>query len=261
MNAGLGEHVNPWNLESAIIPVTGAASGIGLAICKRLRAEGARPLLLDINAAQLDSALQEVYGEREASRFGYVVDVRDSKAVDACFEQLRRDHGPATHAVANAGVSGAGNILDLPDEVWQRAIDVNLNGVLYTCRAAARQMAEQRRGVIVTTASIAGILVKQDRVAYSASKAAVIHLTRALALDLGSFGIRVNSVAPGVVDTPMQKDKPSATVTALAERSALKRLAAPDEIANVVLFLLSHLASYITGHTIVADGGLTIRYS
>jgi 3-oxoacyl-[acyl-carrier protein] reductase len=253
--------MNPWKLESAIIPVTGAASGIGLAICKRLRAEGALPLLLDVNAAQLDLALRDVYADSEASRFGYVVDVRDPHAVDGCFDQLRRDHGPATHAVANAGVSGPGNVLELSNEAWQRVIDINLNGALYTCRAAARQMAEQRRGAIVTTASIAGFLVKENRVAYTVSKAGVVQMTRALAVDLGALGIRVNGVAPGVIDTPMQTVKASPAVAALADRSALKRLGTPDEIANVVLFLLSDLASYVSGHTIVADGGLSIRYS
>lgn len=253
--------MSPWNLESAIVPVTGAASGIGLAMCKRLRSEGARPLLLDIDGAQLERAVREVYGDTQTSPVGYVVDVRDPGAVDACFEQLRRDHGPATHAIANAGISGPANILDLSNELWQRVIGVNLNGALYTCRAAARQMAEQRRGAIVTTASIAGIRVKENRVAYSASKAAVIHMTRALALDLGPYGIRVNGVAPGVVDTPLQQDKPAAELAALGGRSALTRLGTPEEIASVTLFLLSDLASYVTGHTIVVDGGLSIRYS
>jgi 3-oxoacyl-[acyl-carrier protein] reductase len=140
-------------------------------------------------------------------------------------------------------------------------MDVNLNGALYTCRAAARQMAPACRGAIVTMGSISGLRVKESRVAYCASKAAVIHMTRALALDLGSSGIRVNGVAPGIVNTPIQEGNPADAVTALARRSALGRLAAPEEIANVVLFLLSDLASYVTGHTIVADGGLTIRYS
>ena len=253
--------MSPWNLESAVIPVTGGASGIGLALCRRLRAEGAQPLLLDVDSQQLEKALKEVYPDVDASRFGYVIDVRDAKAVAACFDQLRRDHGPATHAVANAGIIGRGHVLELPDETWDQVIDVNLNGAFHTCRAAARQMVEHRRGAIVTMGSISGIRVKESRVAYSASKAAVIHMTRALALDLGTFGIRVNGVAPGVVDTPIQKANPAAAVAALADRSALKRLATPDEIANVVLFLLSELSSYITGHTIVADGGLSNRYT
>ena len=253
--------MNTWNMESAVVPVTGGASGIGLAICKRLRAEGAHPLLLDFDADRLKVALQDVYRGEDSSRFGYQVDVRDSKAVDDCFERLRSEHGPATHAVANAGITGKGHILEITDEAWHRVIDVNLNGVLYTCRAAARQMVENRRGAIVTMASLAGLVVKESRVSYSASKAAVIHMTRALALDLGGYGIRVNGVAPGVTATPLQDANPAEAVNTLVARSALKRIGTAEEIANVVLFLLSDLASYVTAHTVVADGGLSVRYS
>jgi NAD(P)-dependent dehydrogenase (short-subunit alcohol dehydrogenase family) len=207
--------MDPWHLASAVIPVTGGASGIGLAICKRLREAGAQPLLLDVDARQLESALREVYPEGDASRFGYVVDVRDARAVDACFEQVHRDHGPATHAVANAGIVGRGNILELPDEVWHEVMAVNLDGTLYTCRAAARHMIGQGRGAIVLMASIAGLRVKQGRVAYAASKAGIIQMTRGLALEWGPLGIRVNGVAPGIVDTPMQQANPSAAVTAV----------------------------------------------
>lgn len=110
--------MNPWNMESAIVPVTGAASGIGLAICKRLRAEGATPLLLDVDPQKLDAALRTVYAEadgKSASRYGYVVDVRYSKAIDDCFDRIRRDHGRATHAVANAGMSMAAHVLEITD--------------------------------------------------------------------------------------------------------------------------------------------------
>ena len=119
------------------------ASGIGLAICKRLRAEGAIPLLLDFNAQSLASAVREVYPEASAdARYGYLLDVRDSKAVDACFADIRRDHGPVTHAVANAGIAQGASLLDITDEQWQQVMSVNLNGVMYFCRAAARQMSE-----------------------------------------------------------------------------------------------------------------------
>jgi 3-oxoacyl-[acyl-carrier protein] reductase len=253
-------NVDLLNLNSAIVPVTGGASGIGLAICKGLLKHGATPLLLDVNAGQLEKALHEVYGDGDVSRFGYVLDVSDSKAVDACLEKIRVDHGLVTHAVANAGIVNPQPLLEATDELWRSVIDVNLNGVFYFCRAAARQITKNGRGSIVSTASIGGMYAREGRGAYGASKAGIIQLTRTMALELGSSGVRVNGIAPGLVDTPIQK-KNSATVNTTAQRSALKRMGAPEEIANVVLFLLSDMASFVTGHTVVVDGGLSIRYN
>lgn len=250
------------NMEGAVIPVSGGASGIGLAICKRLHSEGATPLVLDFNAQSLATALREIYPEASSpERYGYLLDVSDSKAVDTCFADIRRDHGPVTHAVANAGIAQGGNVLDVTDEQWQRVMGVNLDGVMYFCRAAARQLVEAKRGAMVTTASIAGLMVKKDRIAYTSSKAAIVNMTRSMAADLGAYGIRVNAVAPGVIETPIQKLNPASALQATRERVPLERLGSPDEIAKVVLFLLSDMASYITGQTIVADGGLTIRYA
>lgn len=251
-----------WNFQTALVPVTGAGSGIGLAICRRLRDEGATPLLLDIDAQKLASALDQVYGDRDdRDRYGYVVDVGNSSAVEECFSRIRAEHGVITHAVANAGINISAHVLDITDEQWQRVLNVNLNGVMYVCRAAARQMAEQRVGAIVNIASIAGLMVKPKRVAYTSSKAAVVHLTRALALDMGEYGVRVNAIAPGVVLTPMQQMNNQDAVKAIMQRSALQRFGEMDEVANATLFLLSDLASYVTGHTLTVDGGLTLNYS
>ena len=253
--------MNLLKLESAVVPVTGAASGIGLAICKRLRAIGAIPLLLDIDEHALEPALREVFADTgDASRFGYVLDVRDSKAVDACFAAIQRDHGPVAHAVANAGIVIPGSILEASDEQWHRVMDVNLHGVFYFCRAAARQLTEARRGSIVMMASLAGFRGKEARISYTASKAAVVNMTRTMALDLAPFGVRVNAVAPGYVNTSMQQRKPAAVLQSSIDKVPLGRIADPDEIAKVVMFLLSDMASYVTGETVVTDGGVMAKY-
>ena len=202
-------------LEGAIVPVTGAASGIGLAICRCLRQQGATPLLLDFDEQRLTAATWEVFGAKRAGpALDYLLDVRNPKAVDECLTRIACEHGPVTHAVANAGISHAAHVLELQDDDWRRVIDVNLSGVLYFCRAVARQLVIAKAGSIVTMASIAGMVARKDRVAYASSKAGVINLTRALALDLGEFGVRVNGVAPGIIDTPIQQMSEEALISA-----------------------------------------------
>lgn len=254
--------MSAWNFHTAIVPVTGAASGIGLAISRRLREEGAMPLLLDVDSTRLSEAVRQVYGEdADISRLGYLVDVRSSEAVSNCFDRIYQDHGLINHVVSNAGISAIGHILDVDDEQWQRVIDINLSGAMYTCRAAARQLAKRGGGAIVNIASIAGFSAKRSRIAYASSKAGVINLTRALAMDMGEHGVRVNAVAPGLIETPIQKMNPKEYAMGVSARTALKRMGTTDEIANAVLFLLSDLASYISGHTLVVDGGLTATYA
>jgi 3-oxoacyl-[acyl-carrier protein] reductase len=254
------KNMSTWNLQSAIVPVTGAASGIGLAICERLRAEGATPLLLDIDEGRLRQQAAALFPQaQDPSHYAYRVDVGDSRAVDACLEEIRRRHGPVTHAVAAAGIGGAASTLAVTDEDWHRVMNVNLHGVMYFCRAAGRQLAQARRGAIVNIASIAGLSAKQDRASYVTSKAAVVNLTRALALDLGAFGVRANAIAPGIIDTPMQ-DGNRASLEAARQGIPLKRIGRPEEVAQAVLFLLSEFASYITGETLVVDGGITAKY-
>jgi NAD(P)-dependent dehydrogenase (short-subunit alcohol dehydrogenase family) len=179
--------------------------------------------------------------------------------VDACFDAMEKDHGPLTHAVANAGITMPTNILTVSNEDWQRVLDVNLNGVMYFCRATARMMVKSKPWSLVLLSSIAGMTAKESRVAYSSSKGAIINLTRALSADLVPYGIRVNSVAPGVIETEQQARNPASYSEAQAKRTMMDRMGKPEEVANAIMFLLSDLSSYVAGTTLVVDGGLTAR--
>lgn len=149
------------NLEGAIVPVTGAASGIGLAICRRLRELGAYPILLDLNAGLLEAAARDLYQDEDGSRFAYVVDVCDARAMEQTLRLAAREHGSITHAVASAGIVGREPVIEMSDETWRSVLDVNLNGVFYFCREVGRQRAKQQRGSIVTISSVAGMYVRE----------------------------------------------------------------------------------------------------
>ena len=137
--------------NSAVVPVSGAAAGIGLAICQRLKSAGAVPILLDYHRENLEKASREVYPElTDHAKHAHVLDVRDRSGVDACFDRIGHDHGRIDHAVANAGILLDAGVLEITDEQWLSVIDVNLTGTMYFCRAAARKLVEAGTGSIVT---------------------------------------------------------------------------------------------------------------
>lgn len=254
----------PLDLAGAVIAVTGAASGIGFHISGKIIEAGGTPLMLDIDRNALLRSATGLFGsETEAKPHIATVDVSDFASIEAALARLEATHGPVTHAVANAGINPPAGTLDITDAQWKRVLSVNLDGQFYTCRAVGRRLADRRagKGAMVTVSSLAGFNGKHDRVAYCASKGAIVNMTRAMALDLGKHGIRVNGVAPGIILTAQQARNSSSYRDMQAGRAALGRNGTADEVANVVLFLLSDLASFVTGETIVIDGGLTARYA
>jgi 2-keto-3-deoxy-L-fuconate dehydrogenase len=229
--------------------VTGAGSGIGEAVARGLHAEGAEVVLAD-RAGGPVRALAEELGELAT---GVELDVRDEDAVAA-----------ATHGLdvlANvAGIGSTTNAPETPLAVWEDVFAVNARGTFLCCKHAIPGMVDRGGGAVVNMASIAGLVGLKNRAAYSASKGAVIALTRALAIDHVADGVRVNAVCPGTVDSPWVRrlvDEVGESLDALRARQPMGRLGTPQEIADAVLYLASDQAAFVTGTAFVIDGGLT----
>ena len=239
--------------------VTGAAQGIGRAICERLLEEQAGGVVaLDVNADQLARTAAEIADERFVE---FVGDVSDSETVRRSVEECVRWFGRLDLMAAHTGIAKPRPLLETDDEHWHRHIAINADGVFWCVREAARMMVERNApGAIVCTASINAWHVEETMAAYNATKAAVYAIARSAAIDLGRYGIRVNAVAPGVVDTPIAElvvHNPALAPKYLST-IPLGRFGQPRDIANAVLFLASDEASYITGHMLVLDGGQTL---
>ena len=222
--------------------VTGAGSGIGAAVARRLAREGAEVIVADLSP----EAVAKELGAR-----AIVLDVRDEGQVAPAMADL-------DVLVNAAGIGSTTNAPETPLEVWENVMAVNARGTFLCCKHAIPGMVARGGGSIVNFASIAGLVGLRNRAAYSASKGAVISLTRALAIDHVADGIRVNAVAPGTVDSPWVRrlvEDVGESLDALRARQPMGRLGTPEEIADAVAFLAS--AEFVTGSVLVIDGGLT----
>ena len=246
--------------------VTGAAKGIGLAVALHMARAGARVAMIDRDCGVLDAAAAEVTNAGGAEpALALTADVSSSRDVSAAVQAVIERFGGIDVLVNNAGIHFARAIDDYTDEEWNRIFAVNVNGAFYMIRAAVPAL-RRSRGVIVNVSSMTA-LVGQDRgAAYVSSKGALVSMTKALALELGPDGIRVNCVCPAGVDTPLLHDwaatlpDPEAVLQGQADMHLLKRLATADEIASAIAFLASPASSFVTGTILPVEGGATLGY-
>jgi NAD(P)-dependent dehydrogenase (short-subunit alcohol dehydrogenase family) len=239
---------------SKVALVTGAARGIGLATAKRFLAEGFCVALLDIEGELLRSAVAALTDPDHA--LALHCDVSDANGVAAAIEAIGQRFGRLDALVNNAGIATFAPVMETSDTDWRRIMEVNLTGPFLCTKAAAPLMREHGGGAIVNITSISAVRASTLRSAYGTSKAALAHLTKQLAVELASLGIRVNAVAPGPVETAMAKAVHTPEIRAdYHDAIPLNRYGLEEELAEAIFFLCSDRASYITGQILAVDGG------
>lgn len=245
-----------FDLSGKVAAVIGGASGIGEAVTIGAARLGATVACLDIKAdetGRVSATASDAGGTCEAG----TLDIRDSAAVDACFADIAKRLGSLDIVICTPSINVRKKILDYQDEELTRVLDLNLKGNFNVLRAAGRIMTAQQRGSIVLFSSIRSLVVEPGQSVYAATKAGILQMARGAASEFGKFGVRVNCVGPGVIETPLtapikhNKD----WFEAYAAKSVFNRWGTPDEMVGPTLFLASDAASYVTGTIIYADGG------
>lgn len=236
--------------EGKLALVTGAASGIGAALTRIFVERGARVFATDLDADKLRTLAREL----GAGVIPYGVDLAEPSQVEAMVHAAIRALGGLDVLVNNAGIGSLARATDLAPEDWRRLMAVNLDAAFYAARAALPALIE-RRGNIVCTASVSGMAADYRFTGYNVSKAALIALVRSLAVDYAEEGVRVNAVSPGYTLTPLTDPMMGSVREAWKDSVPMRRAARPEEIAEVIAFLASARASYITGENVVVDGG------
>lgn len=237
--------------------MTGASSGIGRAAAILFAANGAKVVAADIDEDGGRKTV-EFIRSRGGAALWVKADVSSARDANNCVETAVNEFGRLDCLFSNAGFNPTGTVVDTPEELWDRVVDVNLKGMFLMCKYAITEMRRGGRGAIVCTASVDGVLAIANEAAYIATKGGIISLVKAMALDHAKENIRVNGILPGAIRTPLYenfiRDNPSLGGDQ-ARQHAMGRIGEPEEVANVAMFLLSDSASFVTGALIPVDGG------
>ncbi|PYZ91681.1 3-oxoacyl-ACP reductase [Salipaludibacillus keqinensis] len=244
-------------LQGKTAIVTGGGRGIGKATALKFAQEGANVVVADLNDAEINQVATEIE-TAGGKALAQAVNVTDREAVSNLISSAKEAFGRVDIVVNNAGITADAQLLKMEEEQWDRVIDVNLKGVFNVSQAAAAEMKEQEGGVILNASSVVGTYGNFGQTNYAATKWGVNGMTKTWAKELGRFNIRVNAVAPGFVLTPMTEKIPEKVLEMMKDKSVIKDLAYPDDIANAYLFLASDEARFITGEILAVDGGVVI---
>jgi 3-oxoacyl-[acyl-carrier protein] reductase len=239
------------SLDGKVALVTGGSRGIGAAISRELARAGAK---VAVNYRAGQEAADEVAGE--IGGLAVLADVSNAEEVKALIERVEGELGDIDAVVNNAGITRDTLIARMTDDDWKTVIDTNLRGTFNTCRAVSRKMLRRRAGSIVNLSSVVGVHGNPGQANYAASKAGIIGLTKALARELGSRGVRVNAIAPGYISTELTDVLPEEARGLILQNTPLGRLGEPEDVAGAVRFLCSDEAAFITGEVLLVDGGL-----
>ncbi|MEW9123375.1 MAG: 3-oxoacyl-[acyl-carrier-protein] reductase [Thermotaleaceae bacterium] len=244
-------------LKEKVAIVTGGGRGIGAATAEKFASEGAKVVVADVNSSEVEervSAIKRNGGEA----IGFVVDVTNREQVDNLMGKCLDQFGKIDILVNNAGITADAKLVNMTEEQWDKVIDVNLKGVYNCGQAAAKVMTAQGFGVILNASSVVGVYGNFGQTNYAATKWGVIGMTKSWAKELGSKGIRVAAVAPGFILTPMTEKMPEKVLDMMKDKSPLKTLGYPEDIANAYAFLASDEARFITGAVLSVDGGVVL---
>lgn len=246
-------------LKDQIAIVTGGNAGIGKAIALKLAAEGATVAILGTNPMTGAAVVEEINGLAAGSQASfYPVDVSKTTEVDEVIKKIIEKHGKVDILVNNAGITADQLLMKMPEEDWDRVIDINLKSCYNTCKAVIRPMMKAKKGRIINISSVVGLMGNAGQVNYAASKAGMIGLTKALAKEVAARNILVNCIAPGFIQTKMTEGLNDVQKEAILKEIPLGQMGEVNDIAEIAWFLATPLSKYITGQVIAVDGGMVM---